>query len=116
MLRPSELTRLATVLGGVPIMGCLHGSPADRAGIRYGDILMSINGMATASWTDFFEARRRTRGQRMTVRVFRQGEELEVTLDLAPTSLSPRAVLEELRHRDLFPRAVEASSPWVSDD
>ena len=105
MVPPSELSRLATALGGVPITGCLRNSPADRAGIRYGDIMLSINGEPTASWTDFFQARKRAKG-RMTVRVFRQGREFDVALDMPSQPLCPRAVLEELSQRDLLPRAV----------
>jgi S1-C subfamily serine protease len=103
MLSPSDLSRLATALGGLPILGCLEGSPADRAGIRYGDILLSINGIPTASWSDFFQARRRSTGQ-ISVRVFRQGSEFDVILELPATSKSPREVLAELQRRELLPQ------------
>ena len=103
MINPAELSRVASTLGGVVILGCLHGSPADRAGIRYGDIMLSINGIPTATWSDFFQARRRCKGQ-MTVRIFREGHEFDVTLDVPTTPLSPHAVLAELQIRDLLPR------------
>lgn len=104
MVDPSELCRIATTLGGLPISGCLHGSPAARAGLRYGDIVLAINGIPTASWNDFFQARSGATG-RLTVRVFRQGAEFEVTMDLPTQSRSPREVLEELRRRDPVPEA-----------
>ena len=106
-MSPGELSRLATVLGGLPISGCLRGSAADRAGLRYGDILLSVNGVQTASWTDFFQARRRCDGH-MTVRVFRSGIEFEVAMELPARSRSPREVLEELQRRDLLPHARSA--------
>jgi S1-C subfamily serine protease len=106
MMRPADLSRLATELGGLPILGCLAGSPAERAGIRYGDIVLSINGEQTASWADFFAARRRTTGQ-ITVRVFRLGTEFEVSMELPETSKTPREVLEELQSRDLLPHAED---------
>jgi|SRR3954463_13592857 S1-C subfamily serine protease len=99
MVDPSELCRIATTLGGLPISGCVEGSPAERAGLRYGDIVLAINGIPTASWNDFFQARRGSSGQ-LTVRVFRQGAEFEATMDLPAQSRSPREVLEELQRRE----------------
>jgi S1-C subfamily serine protease len=92
MLSLSELARLASALGGVPISGCLDGSPAHHAGLRYGDVLLSIDGVPTASWSAFFDARRGAR--RSTVRVFRRGAEFDVTLDLPANWRTPREVLE----------------------
>ena len=108
MQSPSDLTRIADAMGGLPIMGCLKNSPADLAGIRYGDILLSINGKPTPSWTEFFQARRQSKGQ-IVVRVFRQGDEFEVTMDLPTAIRAPREVLEELRQRDLLPLPVETA-------
>ena len=108
MIHPSELSRLAVTLGGVPILGCLQGSPADRAGVRYGDIMLSINGIPTPSWADFFQARRRCEGP-MLVRLFRDGRELDITVEKLTTPLSPQAVLAELQIRDLLPRAAQTT-------
>jgi S1-C subfamily serine protease len=109
MVSLSDLSRLATVLGGVPIPGCSEGSPAQRAGLRYGDVLLSIDGLPTASWADFFQARQR-RTERMTVRVFRQGAEFDVSLELPAMSRCPRDVLERRRQRELQPCAAKHSS------
>src|SRR5215813_9055977 len=107
MQSPSDLTRIADAMGGLPIMGCLKGSPADLAGIRYGDILLSINGTPTPSWSEFFQARRQSKGS-ILVRVFRQGAEFEVRMALPEAIKTPREVLEELRERDLLPRNERA--------
>jgi S1-C subfamily serine protease len=95
MLPLPELSRLASLLGGVPIPGCLEGSPAARAGIRYGDVLLSLDGTPTPSWTDFLQARRFSSS--VTVRVFRQGSEFDVRMELPPTTRSPRHVMEATR-------------------
>jgi S1-C subfamily serine protease len=92
MLPLSQLSHLATVLGGIPIPGCLAGSPAARAGIRYGDVLLAIDGSPTPSWSDFLEARRFS--SRVTVRVFRQGAELDIVMELPLTTRTPRHVME----------------------
>lgn len=88
-------------------MGCLKGSPADLAGIRYGDILLSINGTPTPSWSEFFQARRQAKDS-ILVRVLRQGTQFEVRMALPEQIKTPREVLEELKQRDLLPRADRA--------
>lgn len=93
MLGPSSLTRIATALGGLPILGCGQGSPARVAGLRYGDIVLSLNGISTASWSDFFQARRQSTGD-VVVRVFRNGVELEMPMALSPRASTPREVLD----------------------
>jgi S1-C subfamily serine protease len=96
MLTPTELARLATALGGLPILGCLAGSPAEGAGIRYGDILLSLDGLPTSSWDEFLFARNQA-GRSIAVRVFRQGQELDVSLELRASDKTPEQVLQELR-------------------
>jgi S1-C subfamily serine protease len=93
MVPLSDLSRIATALGGVPISGCLEGSPAARAGLRYGDVVLAINGMPTASWADFFQARRRS-ADCVTAKIFRHGREFEVTMKLPIQTRTPRHVLE----------------------
>ena len=102
MLSPTELARLATTLGGLPILGCLAGSPAEGAGVRYGDILLSVDGMPTTSWDDFLHARARC-GASFVARVFRDGSEFDVPLLLRKSSATPRQVLEELQTRGILP-------------
>ena len=109
MLTPAELARLATALGGLPILGCLAGSPAEDAGMRYGDILLSLDGMPTSSWDEFLVARNQA-GSRIVVRVFRQGQELDMSLELRASKKTPAQVLEELRAAYEAPEEAEEPS------
>ena len=57
MLKWEDVTRLATRLNGVPVLGCRPGSPAAVAGVQYGDILMAVNNVPTPDWAAYIEAR-----------------------------------------------------------
>lgn len=108
MLTPAELARLATALGGLPILGCLAGSPAEDAGVRYGDILLSLDGMPTSSWDEFVRARTRA-GRAIVVRVFRQGQEFDLSIELRRSDKTPEQVLDELR--GVKPDLTDAEEP-----
>jgi S1-C subfamily serine protease len=82
LINKSNLSQLAGALSGLPVYGCLPGSPAERAGVRYGDILLSVDGRATPSW-DAYIAARESSGSSIRLRLFRDGLELE--LDVALT-------------------------------
>jgi predicted metalloprotease with PDZ domain len=97
MLKWEDVARMATLLKGVPVLGCRPGSPAACAGVQYGDILIAVNGMATPDWGAYIEARARVQGH-MCVELFRTGDTLVLEFDLpAPTEpIDPAALLEEL--------------------
>jgi S1-C subfamily serine protease len=102
----TDLFRLAAAIGGVPILGCLDGSPAAEAGVRYGDILLSVDGLPTATWDDFLEARSRSKGG-FLARIFRGGDEFEVSIEFRRReNKSPLEVLGELVSRDVLVHAA----------
>jgi hypothetical protein len=76
-----QLARLAEALGGIPIWGCLPGSAAQRLGVRYGDVLLSVNGQRTSTVDEFVDARA-SRADMAEVVVFRDGDELTLRLEL----------------------------------
>ena len=82
MINRATLSELAFALSGLPVYGCLPDSPAARAGVRYGDILLSVDGHATPSW-DAYVAARQHSGASIRVRLFRDGAEFD--LDIALT-------------------------------
>jgi S1-C subfamily serine protease len=80
MIARSALFQLAKALDGLPVLGCLQGTPAYVAGVRYGDVLLSVNGRRTRSFGDYVEAKAlRTDG--MSIVIFRSGVEQPVELE-----------------------------------
>ncbi len=70
---------MAETLEGIPVWGCLPGSLAKEAGIRYGDIVLSVNGMPTANIDQYMDARR-LRSDAASVVLFRDGQKLSIEL------------------------------------
>ncbi len=70
MIPKRQIFALAKGLEGVPVLGALAGSAAARAGLRYGDVLLSVNGMRTRNVAEYIEAKS-LREDGMTVVVFR---------------------------------------------
>jgi S1-C subfamily serine protease len=77
LLKRTNLVELARALGGLPVYGCLPHSPAERAGVRYGDVLLSVDGQATASWDAYLRVREHS-GDSIRLRLFRDGVEFEL--------------------------------------
>src|SRR4051812_30608050 len=74
MIGKASLFALAKALEGMPVLGTLSGTPAARAGIRYGDILISVNGKRTRNVQEYVEAKA-LRNDGMDIVVFRSGTE-----------------------------------------
>ena len=83
MLNRHLIERFAEIYEGIPVWGCVPGSPADRAGLRIGDVLLSVNGVRTKS-IDAFVAERRWANGEMRVGIVREGQEMELVLVEAP--------------------------------
>ena len=112
MLKWEEVQRIAARLNGIPVLGCRPGSPAARAGIQYGDVLITVNNLPTPDWGAYIEARALARGQ-MRVELFRAGENLVFELAL-PTLTEPidaAGLLEELIESNLAALITSGSRP-----
>lgn len=100
-----ELTRLATALGGLPVLACRAGSPAARAGIRYGDIVLAVNGIKTPDWAAFIEARGKNQ-RTMQLELFREGAQLSIEIELTATvDIDAPSLLAELLAERIVPIA-----------
>lgn len=58
----------------------LADSPAQRAGLRPGDQILAVNGQPLESWFQFVERVRSAPGERLSLRVERDGRELELAI------------------------------------
>lgn len=75
----NKVAEMAKIWGGMPFVGALPGSPAEKAGLVWGDIVLAVNGMATPDPDAFVEARKLREGG-ATVRFVRNGVERVVDL------------------------------------
>jgi S1-C subfamily serine protease len=76
----ANVATMAKIYGGVPFLASLPGSPAERAGLRWGDIVLAVNGIPTPDCDAFLQARSERDGG-ATVRFVRDGVEREVELE-----------------------------------
>lgn len=112
MTTKEELLRLASAMNGLSILGCLPDSPAHRAGLRYGDVVLEVNGVPTPDWVAYLRAVN-TRSRQMTVRYLRGGEEHFVVLELDAERevVEPQDLLASVASRVLSKLQSENAMP-----
>lgn len=81
---------LSTQVGGVE-----PGSPADRAGIRKGDVIVSLNDQAVREWDELSRGIKESQGKPLDVRIRRDAE--DVTVTVAPAKKEGRNIFGETR-------------------
>ena len=91
MISRKQLEQIAETVRGVPVLGCLPGSTAAEAGVRYGDIVLSVNGIDTPTVVEYLEGRK-LRADGFDLRLFRDGRELSLFVPFRPPS-DPMAAL-----------------------
>lgn len=111
MIDTRKLGEIARTLGGIPVWGCLPGSVAAIAGIRYGDIVLQVNGVETRTIDEYLSARAlRTDG--VEVVFHRDGTEHRV--DLVFGSAAERDSVEETANV-VLERGMMPTAPASSD-
>jgi S1-C subfamily serine protease len=91
MMSTKQIDEIAAAVRGLPVRGCLRGSTAEKAGIRYGDILLAVNGFRTPGLDEYVKARK-LRSDGFELRLLRDGQELTLFVPFrAPTD--PLAIL-----------------------
>ena len=83
MMSRKQLEEIAETVQGVPVWGCLPGSTAAEAGVRYGDIVLSVNGVPTPGIDEDLQARK-LRSDGFELRLFRAGTEFTVFVPFRP--------------------------------
>jgi serine protease Do len=66
---------------GMPVWGVVPGCPAHRAGVRVGDIVITVDGKATPDVRSYWEACK-DRGRVTKIEVYRAGRILTFDLEL----------------------------------
>jgi Do/DeqQ family serine protease len=84
--------------GGVLVSDVYENSPADRAGVKRGDVVRWVEGTSVTSLSDYQEALAEfTTGDRITLQLFRRGK--EISLPLQPATFPPELALETVYRR-----------------
>jgi S1-C subfamily serine protease len=86
---PPRARKLFVRRVGVEVVEVVSGSPADRAGVREGDLIVEVDGRAVESAADLQRMMvAEVIGTELTARIWRTGSELE--LRIVPVELGER--------------------------
>ena len=88
-LKITDFFEIARIYGGLAYLGSIRGSPAEKARLKRGDVVLAVNGLPTPDLMSFLQARA-LREDGATVRFVRDGVEREVELVWEPTALPSR--------------------------
>lgn len=103
-----DMQKIATTMGGILILGVMDGSPTAQAGIKYGDILLSVNGVPTPDFQAYVDAKELD-AEGMSFQVFRDGKVEDFTITYDKTrQFNPAAALTELAGKRLINTDIDS--------
>lgn len=76
----AQIEKLAKVIGGIPVWEVFPESAAALAGVRFGDIIVSVNGTATPTFEEFLAAGE-AHIAHIVFGVFRNGQMMSLSCD-----------------------------------
>ncbi|HXV37811.1 MAG TPA: RIP metalloprotease RseP [Myxococcota bacterium] len=95
-----SLERLGVIRADVLIADVGEGTPAAAAGLRYGDLILSVNGEPMHSFETFANAVRSSGGETLQLDMLRDGERLEVAVTPELANADPTGLgIEVPRYR-----------------
>jgi predicted metalloprotease with PDZ domain len=112
----NELNALAIALAGIPIWGVFANSAAAEAGLRYGDVVLAVNGHKISNVDEYFAARE-LRKDGASMLVYRDGVAslLELVFEPSRPALSDQDLLAEMIEQRMLPGAQGAASSRTSE-
>lgn len=84
----------------------MKGSPAERAGLKAGDVILSSQGMAVSQWVQFAEQVRQSPGKTLTLEVRRSDD------SVGTIHLTPESKVSEDKMREGYIGAAAQAEPY----
>ncbi len=83
-VKTADIRNADRALGNLPVPALVgpveRGMPAGRAGLKRGDVVVSVNGKPVSNWYDFFDLIRHSNGQILNTTVRRNGSEMNLAI------------------------------------
>lgn len=103
MISAKDLNALARTIEGVPVWGVFGNGPARKAGVQFGDVILSCNGVRTRSIDDYLVAMNRDVDGCRKITVFRDGAEVDIAITIEGDAVSIEDAAREIEEGKMLP-------------